>query len=50
MKIMKIGVCDSLTIAFKRVGKDINITKDETYLQGCIGINLASLLSIPDLR
>lgn len=52
MKIMRIRVGDSLTIAFKHVGKDSNITKeqieDENYIQGCIETNLAFLRSIPN--
>lgn len=52
MKIMRLRVRDSLTVAFKHVGKDTNITKEqiqsENYIQGCIESNLAFLRSIPN--
>lgn len=52
MKIMRIRVRDSLTVAFKHIGKDTNITKEqiqsENYIQGCIESNLAFLRSIPN--
>ncbi|GFX81147.1 serine--tRNA ligase [Trichonephila clavipes] len=45
MKIMRIRIRDSLSIAFKHVGKGTTITKEqiksEDYVQGCIESNLA---------
>ncbi|XP_044588740.1 uncharacterized protein LOC123267918 [Cotesia glomerata] len=52
MKIMRIRVRDSLTIAFKHVGKDTKITRqqieDDEYIHNCIETNLAFLRSIPN--
>lgn len=52
MKIMRIRVRDSLTIAFKFVGKNTHITRQqiesETYINDCIETNLAFLRSIPN--
>lgn len=52
MKIMRIKVRDSLTVAFKHVGKKCNITKgeiqSEDYIHNCIESNLAFLRSIPN--
>jgi len=45
MKIMRLRICDSLTIAFKHVGKDTNITKkqieEDEYINNYIDTNLA---------
>jgi len=47
MKIMRLRVRDSLTVAFKHVGKDTKITRNqiesEEYINGCIESNLAFL-------
>ncbi|XP_053596141.1 uncharacterized protein LOC103578666 [Microplitis demolitor] len=52
MKIMRIRVRDSLTVAFKHVGKDTKITRqqieDDEYINNCIETNLAFLRSIPN--
>ncbi|XP_024085470.1 uncharacterized protein LOC106661425 isoform X2 [Cimex lectularius] len=52
MKIMRIRVRDSLTVAFKHIGKKSNITKEEVqaenYIHNCIESNLAFLRSIPN--
>ncbi|GBP71329.1 hypothetical protein EVAR_57713_1 [Eumeta japonica] len=52
MKIMRIRVRDSLRIAFKHVGKNPNVTKEqiqsEDYVHGFIERNLAFLRSIPN--
>lgn len=52
MKIMRIRVKDSLTVAFKDVEKKNNITKEEIqsedYIHNCIESNLACLRSIPN--
>lgn len=52
VKIMRLRVRDSLTIAFKHVGTDTNITKEqvqsEEYINNCIESNLAFLRSIPN--
>ncbi|GFY23518.1 serine--tRNA ligase [Trichonephila clavipes] len=52
MKIMRIRIRDSLSIAFKHVGKGTTITKEqiksEDYVQGCIESNLAFLRTIPN--
>ncbi|XP_044599366.1 uncharacterized protein LOC123275348 [Cotesia glomerata] len=52
MKIMRLRVCDSLTIAFKHVGKNTNITRQQVesadYINNCIESNLAFLRSIPN--
>ena len=52
MKIMRIRVRDSLSIAFKHVGTNTNITREqvqsEEYINGCIDTNLAFLKSIPN--
>lgn len=52
MKIMRIRVRDSLTVAFKHIGKNSNITKEniqsEDYIHSCIESNLALLRSIPN--
>ncbi|GFX73282.1 ATP-dependent DNA helicase [Trichonephila clavipes] len=45
MKIMRLRVRDSLTIAFKHVGKNTTVTRqqieDEHYINNCIETNLA---------
>ncbi|GFY54537.1 serine--tRNA ligase [Trichonephila inaurata madagascariensis] len=50
MKIMRLRVRDSLTVAFKHVGKNANITRQqiesEEYINGCIEYNLAFLRAI----
>jgi hypothetical protein len=52
MKIMRIRVRDSITIAFKYMGSNISMTRNdvqnEHYLHGCIEKNLAFLRSIPN--
>ncbi|GFW22575.1 ATP-dependent DNA helicase [Trichonephila clavipes] len=52
MKIMRLRVRDSLTIAFKHVGKNTTVTRqqieDEHYINNCIETNLAFLRSIPN--
>jgi hypothetical protein len=52
MKVMRFRVRDSLTIAFKHVGKDTNITREqiqsEEYINHCIESNLAFLRCIPN--
>jgi hypothetical protein len=52
MKIMRFRVRDSLTIVFKQVGKDTNITREqiqsEEYINHCIESNLAFLRCIPN--
>lgn len=52
MKIMRLRVRDSLTIAFKHVGKNTAVTQqridDEQYINNCIETNLAFLRSIPN--
>ena len=52
MKIMRLRVRDSLTVAFKHVGKDTKITRkqieDEDYINNCVETNLAFLRSIPN--
>lgn len=52
MKIMRIRVRDSLSIAFKHVGEGTKITKEniqsEEYVHGCIESNLAFLGTIPN--
>ncbi|CAH0726844.1 unnamed protein product, partial [Brenthis ino] len=52
MKIMRIRIRDSLSIAFKRVGKDASITKQqiesENYIYGYIESKLAFLRTIPN--
>ncbi|CAD6220905.1 GSCOCG00011595001-RA-CDS [Cotesia congregata] len=52
MKIMRLRVRDSLTIAFKHVGKYTNITRQQVesadYINNCIESNLAFLRSIPN--
>ena len=52
MKIMRTRVRDSLTVAFKHVGKDTKITRkqieDEQYIHNCIETNLAFLRAIPN--
>lgn len=52
VKIMRLRVRDCLTIAFKHVGKNTNITKkqvqSEEYIHNCIESNLAFLRSIPN--
>ncbi|GFW99689.1 helitron_like_N domain-containing protein [Trichonephila clavipes] len=52
MKIIRIRIRDSLSIAFKNVGKGTTITKEqiksEDYVQGCIESNLAFLRTIPN--
>lgn len=52
MKIMRIRIRDSLHIAFKHVGQDIAISKEQIqsddYIHGCIETNLAFLRSIPN--
>ncbi|GFT48556.1 serine--tRNA ligase [Trichonephila clavipes] len=51
-KIMRLRVRDSLTVAFKHVGKNSNSTREliesEEYINGCIENNLAFLLAIPN--
>ncbi|XP_074105542.1 uncharacterized protein LOC141531548 isoform X2 [Cotesia typhae] len=52
VKIMRLRVRDCLTIAFKHVGTDSNITKEqiqsEDYIHNCMESNLAFLRSIPN--
>lgn len=52
MKILRIKVRDSMTIAFKFVGKDTNITlqqiQSDEYINNCIESNLAFLRHIPN--
>ncbi|XP_071578498.1 uncharacterized protein [Temnothorax nylanderi] len=52
MKIMRLRVRDSLTVAFKHVGKDSKITRQqiesEEYINQCIDSNLAFLKCIPN--
>ncbi|CAI6361504.1 unnamed protein product [Macrosiphum euphorbiae] len=52
MKIMRLRVRDSLTVAFKHIGNDTKITKDqildENFPNGCVESNLAFLRSIPN--
>ncbi|GFQ82453.1 ATP-dependent DNA helicase [Trichonephila clavata] len=52
MKIMRFRVRDSLTVAFKHVGKYANITRQqiesEEYINNCIENNLAFLRAIPN--
>ena len=52
MKIMRIRVRESLRVAFKHVGKNSNITKEQIqsvdYIHSCIESNLAFLRSIPN--
>ncbi|GFR16985.1 helitron_like_N domain-containing protein [Trichonephila clavata] len=52
MKIMQFTVRDSLTVAFKHVGKNANITRQqiesEEYINNCIENNLAFLEAIPN--
>lgn len=52
IKIIRIRVRDSLSIAFKHVGTDTKITKQqiesESYIHNCIETNLAFLRSIPN--
>lgn len=52
MKIMRMRVRDSLTVAFKHVGKDTKITRkqieDNQYIHNCIETNLAFLRAIPN--
>lgn len=52
MKVLRIRVRDSLTVAFKHVGINNNITRQkiqsEEYIHNCIESNLAFLRSIPN--
>lgn len=52
MKILRLRVRDSLTVAFKFVSADIKITKEQimnkAYLNNCIEKNLAFLKSVPN--
>lgn len=52
MKIMRIKVRDSLSVAFKHVGKNCSVTREEIesaeYVNQCIEHNLAFLKSIPN--
>ncbi|GFR29599.1 serine--tRNA ligase [Trichonephila clavata] len=52
MKIMRLKVRDSLTVAFERVGKNANITlqqiESDEYINSCIENNLAFLRAIPN--
>lgn len=52
MKIIRLGVRDSLTVAFKHVDKNAAITRqqieDEHYINNCIETNLVFLGSIPN--
>lgn len=52
MKIMRLRVRDSLTIAFKHVGRYTNITRHEiesqAYINNCLESNLAFLRTIPN--
>lgn len=52
MKIMRLRVRDSLTIAFKHIGNDSNITKEqiqsEAYINQSLETNLAFLKCIPN--
>ncbi|GFQ67145.1 helitron_like_N domain-containing protein [Trichonephila clavata] len=52
MKIMRFRIRDSLTVAFKHVGKNANIThqqiESEEYISNCIENNIAFLRAIPN--
>lgn len=52
MKIIRLRVRDSLTIALNYVGKDTTVTRvqieDEQYINNCIETNLGILRSIPN--
>ncbi|GFU32066.1 serine--tRNA ligase [Trichonephila clavipes] len=51
MKIMRLSVLDSLTVAFKHVGENTNITQQiesKEYNNCCIENNLAFLRAIPN--
>lgn len=52
MKIMRLRMSESISVAFKHVGQDINITKEQIlsfdYLNGYMESNLAFLKSIPN--
>ena len=52
MKIMRLRVRDCLTIAYKHVGKDIQITKQQLqsreFINNCLDTNLAFLRTIPN--
>lgn len=51
-KIMRLRVRDSVTVAFKNVGTNMNISKDQildsNYLNNCVETNLAFLRCIPN--
>ena len=52
MKILRLRVRDSLTVAFKHVGKDSNITRkqleSEDYINSCFESHMAFLRCIPN--
>lgn len=52
MKIMRLRVRDTLTVAFKHISTDTKMTKeqilDENFTNGCLESNLAFLRSIPN--
>lgn len=52
MKIMRLRVRDSLTIAFKHIGKNTNVTRQqiesEEYINSCLESNLGFLRTIPN--
>lgn len=52
VKIMRLRVRNCLTIAFKHIGTNTNLTKEqvhsEEYIHNCIESNLAFLRSIPN--
>lgn len=52
MKVMRIRIRDSLSVAFKNVGKDTAITRQqiesEEYINNCLETNLAFLRHIPN--
>lgn len=52
IKIMRLRVSENISISFKHVGQDINITKEQIlssdYLNGCMKSNLAFLKAIPN--
>lgn len=52
MKILRLRVRDSLSVAFKHVGKDCSVTREDIeskdYVDSCIEHNLSFLKSIPN--
>ncbi|CAG4972708.1 unnamed protein product [Parnassius apollo] len=52
VKIMRLRIRDSLTVAFKHIGPNTNITRDQIqsdeYISNCIESNLVFLCSIPN--